>query len=49
MSAVSSRGREYVEIRGGHISVFSGRQAHAVLWPKLHTWVTERTTMTRAA
>ena len=49
MYAVSSQDKEYVEVRGGHISVFSGRQAHAVLWPKLDTWVTERTTGLRAA
>lgn len=44
IQAVSSQDKEYVEVRGGHISVFSGRQAHAVLWPKLATWVTEHTT-----
>lgn len=44
MQAVSSADKEYVEVRGGHISVFSGRQAHAVLWPKLATWVAEHST-----
>jgi polyhydroxyalkanoate synthase len=42
MDAVSSTDKEYVELPGGHISVFSGRQANKVLWPKLHQWVIER-------
>ncbi len=42
MHAVSSTDKEYVELPGGHISVFSGRQAHKVLWPKLHEWVMAR-------
>ena len=41
MDAVSSRDKEYLEMRGGHISVFSGRQANKVLWPKLDEWLTQ--------
>jgi polyhydroxyalkanoate synthase len=39
MDAVSSTDKEYVELPGGHISVFSGRQANKILWPRLHAWV----------
>ncbi len=49
MHAVSSQDKEYLEVRGGHISVFSGRQAHAVMWPTLDAWVTERTTVPQTA
>lgn len=42
MQAVSSTDKEYVELPGGHISVFSGRQANKVLWPRLHDWVMAR-------
>jgi polyhydroxyalkanoate synthase len=42
MGAVASIDKEYVELPGGHISVFSGRQAHKVLWPKIDTWLAER-------
>ncbi|PON18896.1 hypothetical protein C2W62_05540 [Candidatus Entotheonella serta] len=42
MQAVSSTDKEYVELPGGHISVFSGRQANKVLWPRLHDWVMTR-------
>ena len=42
MDAVSSRDKEYLEMRGGHISVFSGRQANKVMWPKLDEWLTQR-------
>jgi polyhydroxyalkanoate synthase len=42
MDAVSSQDKEYIELRGGHISVFSGRQAHKVMWPKLDEWLTQR-------
>jgi polyhydroxyalkanoate synthase len=42
MHAVSSQDKEYIELRGGHISVFSGRQANKVLWPKLDEWLTQR-------
>ena len=42
IAAVSSSDKEYVELPGGHISVFSGRQAHQVLWPKLHEWLLAR-------
>ncbi len=39
MEAVSSQDKEYVELPGGHISVFSGRQANQTLWPRIDTWV----------
>jgi polyhydroxyalkanoate synthase len=42
MQAVSSTDKEYIELPGGHISVFSGRQANKVLWPKIHAWVMAR-------
>jgi polyhydroxyalkanoate synthase len=42
IDAVASVDKEYVELPGGHISVFSGRQAHKVLWPKIDTWLAER-------
>ena len=42
MDAVSSEDKEYVEMPGGHISVFSGRQAHQTLWPKIDEWVSAR-------
>ena len=42
VDAVGSSDKEYLELPGGHISVFSGRQAHKVLWPKIDTWLTER-------
>jgi polyhydroxyalkanoate synthase len=41
MDAVSSQDKEYLEMRGGHISVFSGRQANKVMWPKLDEWLTQ--------
>ena len=44
MEAVSSADKEFVELPGGHISVFSGRQAHQTLWPKIHEWVSARST-----
>ncbi len=42
MDVVSSEDKEYVELPGGHISVFSGRQAHQTLWPKIDVWVSAR-------
>ena len=42
MDVVSSEDKEYVELPGGHISVFSGRQAHQTLWPKIDEWVSAR-------
>ena len=42
MDVVSSKDKEYVELPGGHISVFSGRQAHQTLWPKIDEWVSAR-------
>lgn len=42
MEAVASTDKEYLELPGGHISVFSGRQANKVLWPKIDTWLMQR-------
>jgi len=42
IAAVGSVDTEYLELPGGHISVFSGRQAHKVLWPKIDTWLAQR-------
>ena len=42
MEAVASTDKEYLELPGGHISVFSGRQANKVLWPKIDTWLRQR-------
>jgi polyhydroxyalkanoate synthase len=42
IDAVGSVDTEYLEVPGGHISVFSGRQAHKVLWPKIDTWLAQR-------
>ncbi|MBI2936159.1 MAG: alpha/beta fold hydrolase [Chloroflexi bacterium] len=39
---VSSKDKEYVELPGGHISVFSGRQADKFLWPKIDEWLSQR-------
>jgi len=44
MPAVSSQDKEYLELRGGHISVFSGRQAHKVMWPRLDEWLRQHAT-----
>lgn len=42
MDVVSSQAKEFVELPGGHISVFSGRQAHQTLWPKIDEWLSTR-------
>ena len=42
MAAVSSQDKEYIELRGGHISVFSGRQANSIMWPRLDEWLRQR-------
>lgn len=42
MDCVSSEEKEYVELPGGHISVFSGRQANKTLWPKIQAWLDPR-------
>jgi polyhydroxyalkanoate synthase len=39
---VSSSDTEYVELPGGHISVFSGRGAHQTLWPQIDQWLASR-------
>ena len=42
MDVVSSEDKEFMELPGGHISVFSGRQANQTLWPKIDEWVAAR-------
>ena len=42
MDVVSSQDKEFVELPGGHISVFSGRRAHQTLWPKIDEWLSAR-------
>ena len=42
MDLVSSPDREYLQLPGGHISVFSGRQANQNLWPKVADWLSTR-------
>lgn len=42
MRCVSSEDKEYMELPGGHISVFSGRQAYRTFWPRLDAWLQRR-------
>jgi len=42
LDLVSSEDKEYVELPGGHISVFAGRGASTSLWPKIDQWVSQR-------
>ena len=42
IDVIGSDDKEYLELPGGHISVFSGRSASTVLWPKIHEWLMER-------
>lgn len=44
---VSSEDKEYVELPGGHISVFAGRTANVNLWPKIAQWVAQRSRRNR--
>lgn len=39
---VSSEEKEYLELRGGHISLIAGRQASQVAWPKVAGWLASR-------
>lgn len=39
---VSSQEKKYIELPGGHISVFSGREARTTLWPELRDWLAPR-------
>ncbi|MBM3946228.1 MAG: alpha/beta fold hydrolase, partial [SAR202 cluster bacterium] len=43
MDAVSSKDKEYVELPGGHISVFAGRRASRQLFPQVNNWLAVRT------
>lgn len=43
MDVVSSKDKEYVELPGGHISVFAGRRASRVLFPQVSSWLAART------
>jgi polyhydroxyalkanoate synthase len=42
MDITGSEDKEYVELPGGHISVFAGRQASRVLFPKIGSWLAAR-------
>ncbi len=42
MDVTASKEKEYIELPGGHISVFAGRQASQALWPKMDEWLSER-------
>ena len=42
MDVVSSTDKEYVELPGGHISVFAGRRAAQMLFPKITGWLSAR-------
>jgi len=40
--AVSSSDKEYFELPGGHISLIAGRGAARNVWPKVSTWIAQR-------
>jgi polyhydroxyalkanoate synthase len=42
VDVVASEDKEYVELRGGHISLIAGRQAAKVAWPKVSGWLAPR-------
>ena len=42
IDAVASTDREYVELPGGHISLIAGRGASVHCWPKVASWLTQR-------
>lgn len=42
IDVVDSTEKEYIELAGGHISVFAGRQASQTLWPKIDVWLSAR-------
>jgi polyhydroxyalkanoate synthase len=42
IDAVASKEKEYIELPGGHISVFAGRQASRDLWPRMDEWLSAR-------
>ncbi len=42
VDAVSSTDKEYHELPGGHISLIAGRAAARHVWPKVSTWLGER-------
>jgi polyhydroxyalkanoate synthase len=42
IDAVSSRDKEYLELPGGHISLIAGRSASVHCWPKVASWLGER-------
>jgi polyhydroxyalkanoate synthase subunit PhaC len=39
IDAVSSRDKEYIELRGGHISLIAGRGAAVHCWPRVSGWL----------
>jgi polyhydroxyalkanoate synthase len=42
MDAASSRDKEYIELPGGHISLIAGRGAALHCWPKVSSWLAQR-------
>lgn len=42
MDHVASREKEYVDLPGGHISLVAGRQASGRLWPRVSSWLAQR-------
>jgi polyhydroxyalkanoate synthase len=44
IASVSSADKEEVVLKGGHISIAAGANAHKRLWPKLERWLSERST-----
>jgi polyhydroxyalkanoate synthase subunit PhaC len=42
IASVSSADKEEVVLKGGHISIAAGANAHKRLWPKLDKWLSER-------
>jgi polyhydroxyalkanoate synthase len=42
IDVVDTTDKEYIELPGGHISVFAGRQASQTLWPRIDEWLSAR-------
>lgn len=42
VDVVAGRDKEYLELRGGHISLIAGRQASKVAWPAVSGWLSPR-------
>jgi len=42
LDVVASSDKEYLELPGGHISLIAGRGAKRNVWPKVSTWIAQR-------